>query len=254
MGAALDTENSSGDEAPPPAQLPHVQKPSLIEWLDGLLPFRLPRINLPQTAKNFDKAASRLVDAGASNAIARIDASTQAVTSFSKACQSFIERGAKQIRSRQHPDMDDRSLAYVLGEARLQQQNREKILEFASDSISLDPSSTDSVEPISDDWLNIFARFASEKSDIDVQILWAKILVGEIRHPGSTKLRTLQHLATFDKHDATFAHYMLQSTVDGYFFISRLLHRSTEISGYINRTRVRPCECRFVNPDHHAPK
>jgi Protein of unknown function (DUF2806) len=214
-GADLNEDHQTEEKAVDADQLPAGWKPGVLEWMESFLPFRLPRIRFPQAAKNLDKAVSRIIDAGASNAVTRIAVSTDTVSSLGKARQSFIERGTKQIRARQHLELDDRSLSYVLGEARIGQQNREKVLEAAAEDIVSDPPNADSDTIISDDWLNHFAKLASEKGDEDIQVLWGKILAGEIRQPGSTKIRTLQHLSSFDKTDAIFAHSFLRNAIDG---------------------------------------
>lgn len=53
------------------------------------------------------------------------------------------------------------------------------------------PSST---EEISEDWLNVFEREASTKSSDEMQLLWGKILAGEIKKPNTYSLRTLDLL------------------------------------------------------------
>ena len=57
--------------------------------------------------------------------------------------------------------------------------------------------------PIDHDWT---ARFFSDVQDVsseDMQLLWARILAGEVERPGSTAIKTLQILKNLDKTTAT---------------------------------------------------
>ena len=47
------------------------------------------------------------------------------------------------------------------------------------------PARKDSPREIEDDWLTIFSEVAGHKSDRDIQRMLARMLVGEIRKPGS---------------------------------------------------------------------
>lgn len=117
-------------------------------------------------------------------------------------------------------EQDRRALSYVLEEAKLENSNRRKVIEEAANDLADNPAEEDAPSSMSDDWLNTFAKIASDKSDADIQRLWGRILSGEIRRPGSVKLRTLSSLATFDKEDAAFAHYLLAHTVNGQWVLN----------------------------------
>lgn len=53
------------------------------------------------------------------------------------------------------------------------------------------------------DWHTRYYEACGNVSDEDLQTLWAKILAGEIRKPGSYSLRTLEHLRNLTKEEAT---------------------------------------------------
>jgi hypothetical protein len=55
---------------------------------------------------------------------------------------------------------------------------------------------------IDDDFLNSFERFCSDSSDEKMQRLWARLLAGEIRRPGSYSRRTLRALYDMDSRTA----------------------------------------------------
>lgn len=208
-----------------PTKLPALpDKPNLTEWLESFLPFRLPRIPLPQTAKNLDKSAARLVEAVGINAIARVDSSTSRQNALAKASATFIDLGTNQIEKGTSTELNERALTYVLNEAKLEQRNREAILRVAAEELHDSLTEVDARAEIDEDWLNLFSRFASDKSNADIQRLWGRILAGEIRSPGSIKLRTLSTLSTFDKEDANFAYDVLRQAVNKEFIIAEVIN------------------------------
>lgn len=189
----------SSDESP--SSLP--QKLSLVGWLEQFLPFKLPRIPLPQTARNLDKAVARLVLAGGEYLASRLDASTSRVVARSDAERAFIGRATQRMQSDADiPHLEDRAMEYALGDAVHRQHNRELILSLTAEHLAQSTEPEDAPQEIGDDWLNLFARLAEEKSDEDIQHLWSRILSAEIRSPGSSSLRTLQFLSTISRDDA----------------------------------------------------
>lgn len=62
-----------------------------------------------------------------------------------------------------------------------------------------DTNSNDNIGEISDDWLNEFRDVACKKSSEEAQDLFAKVLAGEIRKPGSISLLALTTLANMDQ-------------------------------------------------------
>lgn len=210
-----------------------VPKPSFLDWLETLLPFKLPRIPLPQTARNLDKSAARLFDALGTNAVARVDSSTNRHNALSRASTAYIELGTKEITGAPQSELSQRALSYVLNEATLRQNNREAILQIAAEELHDAPPEIEAIAEIEDDWLNQFSRFASEKSDADIQRLWGRILAGEIRSPGSVKLRTLATLSSFDREDAIFTHDFLSKAVNRQFILASLLEGPEAYRNYL---------------------
>ena len=52
------------------------------------------------------------------------------------------------------------------------------------------------------DFVSMFFNYAQNVSSEQFQILWAKVLAGEVKHPGSVSLHTLRILRGLDKHTA----------------------------------------------------
>ena len=140
-----------------------------------------PAIPLPQTLRNLDKAVGKIVLATGENVEAKIKSNT----GKSKA------QGKIDVAGMFRNEEDRRKL-----------ENRAAITKGAIEDILSKDNSSDAQVEIEDDWLNLFARLAEDKSSEALQGLFGKILAGEIRRPGSFSLRTVRLLATISKNDA----------------------------------------------------
>lgn len=78
------------------------------------------------------------------------------------------------------------------------QTNLESIVAKAAMALP-DSVSNDSVD---EDWIQQYVSHAQDVSDSDMQIIWARILAGEVANPSSYSKRTLQFLKTLDKEEA----------------------------------------------------
>lgn len=76
------------------------------------------------------------------------------------------------------------------------QVNRESILRLTVQEFEQMHTMGDSDEEIDDDWLATYSELAGRKSNSEVQQIFAKILAGEIRKPGSFSPMTLHILST----------------------------------------------------------
>ena len=59
-----------------------------------------------------------------------------------------------------------------------------------------------SSEPVDNDWMTRFLGIAEDVSDNEMQELWARVLAGEVKHPHSYSLRTLEVLRNISKEEA----------------------------------------------------
>ncbi|MGD0262586.1 MAG: DUF2806 domain-containing protein [Verrucomicrobiota bacterium] len=57
-------------------------------------------------------------------------------------------------------------------------------------------------DPVPKDWIMHFFTAAQDVSDEDMQMIWGRILAGEVAEPGATSGRTLQFLKTISKQEA----------------------------------------------------
>nr|WP_315381548.1 DUF2806 domain-containing protein [uncultured Sphingomonas sp.] len=63
-------------------------------------------------------------------------------------------------------------------------------------------TNTTSTDPLDDDWLNMFSRYAEDASSSDLQQLWGRILAREIARPGQFSRQTIRFIAELDKDTA----------------------------------------------------
>jgi len=80
------------------------------------------------------------------------------------------------------------------------QQNIESVMYKAYQEVKDDEDVPD--EPIEQDWILRLFKSIEDVSDEQMQELWAKILAGEVRQPGSFSLRTLHTLSNMSKKEA----------------------------------------------------
>ncbi len=174
---------------------------------------------MAQTAKNLDSALARLVAAGGTNLAARFERNTSKIDALKSAEREAIEAASARaaIRIGLDDELADRAIEYTYRESILQQANRERIAEKASEEIRHNPGATDAGNQIDADWLNQFSRLAENTSGEALQSLWAKILAGEIRKPGSFRIRTLQQVSILSSDEAQLIHKILMYAIDREF-------------------------------------
>ena len=68
-------------------------------------------------------------------------------------------------------------------------------------------------EPVNSDWATRFFDIVQDISDNEMQLLWGKILAGEIKRPQSYSLRTLEILRNMTKEEAELFQKVAQFTI-----------------------------------------
>src|SRR5258705_4572132 len=91
---------------------------------------------------------------------------------------------------------------YKTEEEKRKLENRAATVKVAVDEINEKPSQQDATQEIDDDWLNLYARMAEDKTSEELRSLFGKILAGEIRKPGTFSLRTMQFVSTLSREEA----------------------------------------------------
>lgn len=80
----------------------------------------------------------------------------------------------------------------------LRQENLEKVTTIAAGELPPEVST----EPVDLDWTTQFMDHAQDVNDAEMQVLWGRILAGEVANPGSYSKRTIGFLRTLDKWEA----------------------------------------------------
>lgn len=80
----------------------------------------------------------------------------------------------------------------------MRQENLERVTAIAASEL---PSEV-SREPVDLDWTTQFMDHAQDVNDDEMQVLWGRILAGEVASPGSYSKRTIGCLRTLDKWEA----------------------------------------------------
>lgn len=92
------------------------------------------------------------------------------------------------------------------------------VIKLADDEVRADDEDKKvSAEPIDEDWFARWKRGAEEVSQLDLQRIWAAMLVGEIKQPGSNHLRTVQLLQTLTLADLKTIQHVMCFVIAGQF-------------------------------------
>lgn len=99
---------------------------------------------------------------------------------------------SKKIKS--NPELAALAIARSIDDQIDRQENLTAIVRLASAQIAdeIAPDEVPASEQISEDWRRKFTSFAEDVSDQQMQTVWARILAGEFRQPGTFSFRTLR--------------------------------------------------------------
>lgn len=94
--------------------------------------------------------------------------------------------------------IEKRALISMLNEETKKQENTEKIIKSACESLNenSDPSTMD------EDWISHFFEKCKIVSNVQMQSIWGKLLATEANNPGRISKKTIELVATLDKNDA----------------------------------------------------
>jgi hypothetical protein len=169
----------------------------------------VPKALIPASIKALDRLIGAAVDipvAWLGQKKAKIDAQTQTYAAVELAISNAVSTEAGAT-----PEIVQQAMNVLVRKEYRKQINRNAVGQAAledlrsNDSENVPSEISDSLE---DDWLNIFERYAEDASTERMQMLWGRVLSGEIRNPGTYSLRTLRFLSEFSQADAlTFANF-----------------------------------------------
>jgi Protein of unknown function (DUF2806) len=157
--------------------------------------------------RNALKAFSQLCTAAIEIPVAYLEGIAAEKRAESEARVKIITASADQIASQVSVDPAyARAAVKKYGQKIIRERvNLDMVSEVAAEELKKHASlsePTNSDQPISDDWLNQFEREASQKSTEEMQLLFGRILAGEIQNPSSFSIRTVKLLGALDSQSA----------------------------------------------------
>lgn len=97
-------------------------------------------------------------------------------------------------------DLENRTKDRVLLQQAKKQLNIESITSVAAEQLKEEPAIENTA--LNEDWMNRFFNIAEDISNEEMQMLWGKILAGEIKRPKSYSIRTLEVVRNLSKDEA----------------------------------------------------
>ena len=140
--------------------------------------------------------------------------------------------GIIQIDNKELNGLAMRSAERSLYQEMLKQQNLECVVAKTYGLLDGEPDVPD--EPVGQDWMSRFINSVETISDEDMQLLWAKVLAGEVKKPKSYSLRTLENLKNLSKEEALLfqdlSKYIIKKDDEstGYFVSEKELNTNKE--------------------------
>lgn len=96
--------------------------------------------------------------------------------------------------------LEERALTRIDFQQKKKQENIENITSVAFEQLINEESISN--EPVDEEWIIRFFNMAEDVSNADMQLMWGKILAGEIKTPKSFSLRTLELLKNISYEEA----------------------------------------------------
>jgi len=135
-----------------------------------------------------------------SNALKQVNADLQIPVVYKDgAIETWITTDDRSLMLEVGP-LEERAEMRIDYQERRRQANIENVTAIAAGELTGE-TEVPSESP-DDDWISRFFSAAQDVSAEDVQVLWGRILAGEIKKPGSYSLRTLDFLRNLSKAEA----------------------------------------------------
>jgi hypothetical protein len=98
------------------------------------------------------------------------------------------------------------------------QLNLDQITFYAANNLANEKSIKDeqTIDEISDDWLNEFENYARLKSSDDMKLIFGKLLSGEISKPGTFSIRTIRLISQLDNNAAQLFQILCSLSISMY--------------------------------------
>lgn len=99
-------------------------------------------------------------------------------------------------------ELYERTCSRLLHQEIKKQENIENIINSAKDILEKEQEDSISSKDVNEDWLMRFFNSVQDISDEKMQLLWGKILAGEVKQPNSFSLRSLDAMTKMSKDEA----------------------------------------------------
>ena len=113
--------------------------------------------------------------------------------------QGTLNNKAEGVNNHVPDTVEERAKQRIFNEEIIRQQNIEDVIDGAAERLALKGFE---VHPVNVDWISQFKNKVQDISDNEMKMIWSKVLAGEIIHPKSYSLRTLDLLSKLSKEDA----------------------------------------------------
>jgi hypothetical protein len=193
---------------------------------DDLIPTGEPgfldKLNLPKlVAGSAGEAISRLVAGAVDIPAAWMNQFAQGIkdkTEAKSAVSKAVGDAAAQLAV-SNPEIVKRAAHSLLSKQIRGQANREAVAKKTAEVLNdeTDQPQPEQTQKVDDDWLNVFEKYAEDASSERLQILWARILAGQIRRPKAFSLQTLRFVSELDEKAATLFEKYVPRVVMGDF-------------------------------------
>jgi hypothetical protein len=203
-------------------------------------------VNLQDRVINFAKEKfsesalwvfSRLV--GSNPELAKKEQQTQKIRDQTKAMTMLTDSVALSAVARisSDPAFADRMIRHWLEHTSRSQENRENIVAITIEELQKDPLPQEN-DAVSDDWMNIFGKYAENINSEELQHLWGRVLAGEIRKSGTISLRTLHFMSLLDKQTAELIKRVAPISINSNIIFEKLCDQRVELDDILQLKEI----------------
>jgi hypothetical protein len=188
--------------------VPENDEPGFLTTVGGIVADLATGATVPAPIRrNFFKAIGRLCSAAIEIPAAYLEGIAEEKRAETQGRIKIISTTASQIAENIKVDPEYARVALrKYGERIVREQvNLDSVAEVAAKEIHRkamssggDHETQQEVREISDDWLNLFEKEASQKSSEEMQLLFGRILAGEIQRPSSFSIQTIKLVGQLD--------------------------------------------------------
>ncbi len=167
-------------------------------WWDDIVQGGVPQVLL---GKHVSRAIGRLIAGVTDIPAAALENLAQRIRDNTAARSKVIDAiaVAGSLDAAENPDIVKRGIERWAGSLARKQQNREAVAGLAVRYLAEEPPPAGLDDGPTDDFMNLFEAHAENASSDKLRDLFARILAGELRKPGTFSLRTIQFVSVMDQ-------------------------------------------------------